>query len=368
VFNKLFKLHLKLLLIALLFLPLCQVKAQNIFENRSPNELLNEAILTLKKLKPTETEPGKTIEPDNKRLRLAQMLVLVHKRADKKIGPAYTTTYLQETKACLENSEQCLEDRFDEYKSSFYTWLKPEDINRIEASLNNLKDNSTLTLKRAKVLQLIFASLELGVHEVDGPNDDSLTGEDLIGQYFSAAGVSNPNKELPPSRIDWAWCAAYVTSIINQAGHGFSFISLREHINACKEMDKLKHCHPVQVEFILKWAQNKARVLTMNKTSLQEAAPGDILVLVSPKSGLASHIGFYIGQSENCATNDNECWIYTIEGNAGPFINDKLENNWSQVQDIVKEEKISSTDYERLLDRVTIVKRPISSWDYWISL
>lgn len=337
-----------------LFASALSLNSKSLFDSRSSKQLLKETLESLETLK------------DNSNLRLREILILQHKRVESELKPKDIVWYLENTQNCLDKPELCQTKNFqkDEHLNNFYTWLTDSDINQIKNSLNSI---NSLSWRRAKVLNLIFNSLQLGIQEVDGPNDDSVTGHNYISQLFEGSGIFTPEKELPPSRIDWAWCAAYITSIIHQAGSGFSFISLQEQINTCKEADKLEHCHPVQVEFILNWAYRKAKVEKFSLNSQIQA--GDILVLINPKTKLASHIGFYLAKSPECIEeekNNFDCQIYSVEGNAGPFINDKLEDKWPEVLQIIQEENIKNS--ELLLDRLTIVKRPAYNWDYIISL
>jgi len=333
------------------------VYSESLFDSRSSAQLMEETLKSLSDLK------------NHNKKRLGQFLVLYHKRLEASLEPDDIIWYLEKTQNCLNQPELCAsqnssQETKQDHLSNFYTLLTDDDLTQIKNSLNQIEN---LSWSRAKTLNLIFNSLKLGIQESDGPNDDSLTGGNFIEQIFQGAGVFSPKTELPPNRVDWAWCAAYITSIIHQAGLGFSFISLQEQINACKEADKLEHCHPVQVEFLLNWAYRKTKVQAFSSEAKMQA--GDILILLSPKTKRASHIGFYLAKSPECDKNfNNNCWIYSLEGNAGPFINDKLEDKWPEVLELVEKKNITPEEYERLLDRLTIVKRPAQNWDYTFSL
>ncbi|MDJ0625974.1 MAG: hypothetical protein QNJ31_06380 [Candidatus Caenarcaniphilales bacterium] len=334
--------------------------SKKIFGSQSTQELLKESINLIGSLNVQKTNS-----------RISQYLILKDKRVDLPIEPAFTIDYLTMSKPCLDNLDLCSENTQNKHFNNFYTKLRSENILDIKKSIKRLlEENNERNHKRAKFLNLAFKSLFLGVQEIDGPNDDSRTGGNLIKQYFEAAGLTKIDKELTDNKVDeWAWCAAFITALTNQAGSGFSFLTQDEYQTACKNMNKESHCHPVQVDFIVNWAYKKAHLnQNFSFTNLQEVTPGDLLALINPKNGQASHIGIYIGQSKECLNKQNECWLYTIEGNAGPFINDVLEQKWNEVDEIIERNKISIEDYERLLDRVTIVKRPINNWDLHLKI
>ncbi|MDX1917909.1 MAG: hypothetical protein SFT81_02025 [Candidatus Caenarcaniphilales bacterium] len=334
--------------------------SKSIFDDKTPEQLLIEAGNLLPDLIINDTEARD--QAISVRARQAQLLLREKQYLELKLKPEAAISYLHDTKICLGDPSVCLAKTKidpDSLLSSFYTWITPEDLSLIQKSLVEI-DRDRLTYRRAKVLNLAIKSLLLGVQEADGPNDDTRSGENLIDQYFVAAGIYDPAKEFNPNRVDWAWCAAYVSAIINQAGGGFSFISLDQHNKACAEMKQKSHCHPVQVEFILNWAKRKNKAIPYTLSSLDRSQPGDLLILMSPKSGRAGHIGFYLAH--------NQDWVYSIEGNTGPNINDLLEDDWQAVKAQIKTTNTSTSDYERLLDRVSIVKRPLESWAYIVTL
>lgn len=357
--------------------------AQTIFETRSPQTLIKQSLELVDELALDENKKDPTLAEK----RFVQYLILSNKKAESEINIDYLQTYLSSTEACLKSPGKCfvkMKAENNDHLGSFYTYFQKEDIADLKASLNELSKDDDLDFQRAKIVNLSFNALKLGVQESDGPNDDSVDGPNYIAQYFKGAGVSYPKREMDSNKVDgWAWCAAFVTAIVNQAGGGFSFLTFQEYFNSCRELDKQSHCHPIQVDFILNWAKKKAQVEAVDSQSISSLKAGDILVLLHPKKKNPSHIGFYVGKTKACSVNidddlpqkdssnvtlDGKCWIYTIEGNAGPFINDQLENDWPIVKKQLNTEAISLFDYERLLDRATIVRRPLSSWDYSIKL
>ncbi|MFN5540192.1 MAG: hypothetical protein ACK481_09080 [Candidatus Melainabacteria bacterium] len=388
-------------------------KRENIFDERSPEELIQETLGVLQTLPLSDSiklsVKSYKLTPSLDKLRQGQLLVLNTRKAKNEIeNIEYVIEYIENTRKCLNDISLCLQQsQDDEFMGSFYTWVTSKDIEIISSEINNLQSSSkdTNNFKRAKILYLATKSLNLGVQEIDGPNDDSKNGQNFISQFFKAAGLLNPGRELGSDKADnWAWCAAFATAIVNQAGFGFSFLSIDQYNQSCKEANKKFHCHPVQVDFILQWAKRNGLTnsLSNTKASIESLMPGDLLIMVNKKSDQASHMGFYLAKSiEMDQEGNNEkgngiiyksaqtelddppnsvaggvqktnlgnkrVWIYSIEGNAGPFINDKLENKWNEVLLLKADNKISGLDYERLLDRVTIVKRPIESWDYSVS-
>ncbi|MDX1919113.1 MAG: hypothetical protein SFU25_00080 [Candidatus Caenarcaniphilales bacterium] len=376
------------------------VSSRTIFDNLSPEDLNKNTLSIIQSLNPPE---GFSV---NKEATLAsrrfhQYLILKEKKVTDDLEVSFVKDYLESTKPCLTALDGCLNNTTENKKfiSSFYTFYTIEVLEELSNAItsppppitseNKTSEQTVLNssmeslsprqitvkgelnnFKRAKFLNLAYKSLELGVHEVDGSNDDSLSGGDLIKQYFEATGIKHVEREMTNNKVDeWAWCAAFITSLYNQSGGGFSFITQEEYIRSCREMDKKSHCHPVQVDFILNWARRKAKVSKFSESVFSEIIPGDLLVLINPKSGQASHIGIYVAQSKDCSAQDiDECWVYTIEGNAGPFINDALEEEWPQVKRVIHKNNIEDADYERLLDRLTLVKRPAANWDYAINL
>jgi len=336
-------------------------QAKTIFDNLSVNELKQKNSLILKKLILTKAERKKTTSINNERLRAGQLLILRDKKTVKQITINYLNQYLTETYNCLSNSSLCLNEESDEYISSFYTYLNAENINEINESIDQISN-----YKRAKIINLALSQLNLGVQESISPNEDP---ENYIEQYFEAAGLLDPNKELGFDKINnWAWCSAFVTSIINQAGYGFSFIQIKDYFKTCNDFKAKENCHPVQVDFILGWAKNYKLDQEINTNNLNELKAGDLLIMTNSISGRANHIGFYLGKAKSCQSNPETCWIYSLEGNAGPLINDALEDNWSEIIALKNNKIISNNDYERLLDRVTLVKRPLNSWSYFIKM
>jgi hypothetical protein len=299
--------------------------------------------------------------------RRKQILVIKQKRLDLEAKPTEVLSYLNATAPCLMWEEKCLEKAETKpFLGSFYKYLSEDDIKAVSSSLERNRKQIENNIIRTKILENAFRALSREIQEIDGPNDDSINGENEIYQFFRAAGIENPIKELGSNKTDnWAWCSAFITSLLNESGLGVSFLKIDEYLDACKNMEKEEHCHPVQVDFILEWAKMKGLSLSLkDENSYEELQPGDLLVLINPKTRRASHIGIYL--AKKCY--QENCWIYSIEGNAGPLINDAVENDWKEVKSIIKKNNISSFNFERILDRVTLVKRPIQVWDYGITI
>ncbi len=342
--------------------------AKNIFDNLSVNELKQKNSLILKQLiltKPERKQAAKIMEPgsaERKQIREGQILILRDKKPTLSIEIDYLPEYLNETYNCLNNPNLCLNQDNNEYISSFYTYLNLENINDINQTIDQITD-----YKRAKIINLSLSQLNLAVQESIAPNDDP---EDYIEQYFQAAGLFDPERELGSDKVNnWAWCSAFITSIINQAGLGFSFIQIQDYLKTCQNFQAKDSCHPVQVDFILSWAKKYKLEHELDLSNLAELKAGDLLIMTNSTSKRANHIGFYIGQDKNCKLDDvQNCWLYSLEGNAGPLINDALEDKWPEIIDLKNNNKISNLEYERLLDRATLVKRPINSWSYFVKI
>jgi hypothetical protein len=359
------KTYIYLFFLFIIFLNSSLSQAKTIFDNLSVNELKQKNSLIIKKLMLTKLERKKALQKtaslNNERVRAGQLLILRDKKPIKKITIDYLNEYLTETYNCLINSSLCLSEESNEYISSFYTYLNAQNINEINESIDQISD-----YKRAKIINLALSQLNLGVQESISPNEDP---ENYIQQYFEAAGLLDPNKELGSDKINnWAWCSAFITSIINQAGYGFSFIQIKDYLKVCNDFKAKENCHPVQVDFVLAWAKKYKLDYEINTNNLNELKAGDLLIMTNLISGRANHIGFYLGKDKACQLNPENCWIYSLEGNAGPLINDALEDNWSEIITLKNNKTISNYDYERLLDRVTLVKRPLNSWSYFIKI
>lgn len=294
-----------------------------------------------------------------KQERLSQLLVVNKKPKEfPKLSYEKYAQYIDETRVCLYRPEQCTNSTND-FNQSFYSYITDKDKAIISKSiLNNKTEYST---QRLELINTIFNKLTIGIQESIEPNKDKYNS---ILNLFQQSGLLQPDKELGLYRKYWAWCAAFVTSSLHAAGLGISYISLNDYESVCeqtrkKQKDNNYSCHPVQVDFILHWAHNH----DLTSKNFDKLQPGDMLVVID-KDEIGQHIAFFLAQTEE--------YMYSLEGNIGPYINDSFLFNeeFAEVKKHLSTNKYSQQDIERLFDRLTIVKRPKASkaWSWSIHL
>lgn len=289
--------------------------------------------------------------------------------------------YINHTNNCLYNPETCLESK-NLLFHSFYSYLNNQDKKIISQSIfKTLKKNNS---RRNKIINIMLQELNKGVQEDINYNTSS---QNYIKEYFIHSGSNEPEllSELGPYRETWAWCGAFVTSVLQKAGLSISFVLYNQYKTACATNSNKKNysCNPVQADFVLSWAKQKNYINNLkeekkikhtkfphhiNRPSLMA---GDFLII--EKNNIAQHIGFYLAQDNN--------YIYSLEGNVGVHINDfadykqeyysqplgKNTFGKAQLRDLKNKHKLTDQQIERLYDRLTIVKRPKSHWDYSIN-
>jgi|GEM_PF-6650358 len=343
------------------------VYTQSILGSKTKKDLLKAVLSKIEQLDPKFIS---TKKKDFKELRKRQILILKDKYLAEKIDLDFVGEYLKFTEQCLKKRTKCLELK-NNYFANFYTEIKQADLEILNNSIFRLAKNlENLNYKRAFILNKLFENLDLAIQEVENSNDDSSQG-DFIRDFFKSSGIYDPEQSLG-SRLEWAWCSAFVTSVINQSGANFSYLNYKDLSDICLDKiysNKESFCHPVQVDFILNWAEKKQILeqLTSFKLRFLKVLPGDILIQYNHQEQKATHIGFFLAFEKvknSKKTEQTKFWIYSIEGNTGPFINDALEKNWQEIKKL----NLKTKDYQRLLDRLTIVKRPLSSWDFFVSV
>jgi hypothetical protein len=269
-------------------------------------------------------------------------LILATKDAELALDPVDVGWYLQGTEPCLKNPDICISEtrtKTNDHYGAFYVWWSKAE----QSQIRNYLASHSVSGRAKHLLETAIGWLERGVQEDLGPNRSS-GGE--IRRLFRLSGIPRPEAALGKNRDKWAWCSAFVTAAYGPGS--FTFTELSDYEQACRGLEK--DCHPTQVEFLRRWAEQHGKL-----RNASQARPGDIMIQLK-NQGLASHNGVFLARHQG--------WTYTIEGNAGPFVNDKLESVWQQVRSM----PLSRFDYERLLDRVTVVKRPSNSWRYAIRM